>query len=81
MNERVLNTHSKGERVKIPLLPKQSKIKGARQRQWSRQHLYQCKVSKWQYFSDSGNTNFASNKEHFKILITHHTEGDIFMLC
>ena len=39
MNERVLNTHSKGERVKIPLLPKQSKIKGARQRQWSR-HIY-----------------------------------------
>ena len=37
MSERVLNTHSKGERVKIPLLPKQSKIKGARQRQWSRQ--------------------------------------------
>ena len=27
-----------GERVKIPLLPKQSKIKGAGQRQWSR-HL------------------------------------------
>ena len=27
-----------GERVKIPLLPKQSKIKGAGQRQWSRQH-------------------------------------------
>ena len=37
MNERVSNTHSKGERVKIPLLPKQSKIKGAGQRQWSRQ--------------------------------------------
>ena len=37
MNERVLNTHGKGERVKIPLLPKQSKIEGARQRQWSRQ--------------------------------------------
>ena len=37
MNERVFNTHSKGERVKIPLLPKQSKIKGAGQRQWSRQ--------------------------------------------
>ena len=27
MNERVSNTHSKGERVKIPLLQKQSKIK------------------------------------------------------
>ena len=27
MNERVLNTHSKGERLKIPLLPKQSKNK------------------------------------------------------
>ena len=39
MNERVLNTHSKGERVKIPLLLKQSKIKGAGQRQWSRQYL------------------------------------------
>ena len=39
MSERVLNTHSKGERVKIPLLPKQSKIKGARQRQWSRQFV------------------------------------------
>ena len=37
MNERVLNTHSKGKRVKIPLLPKQSKIKGAGQQQWSRQ--------------------------------------------
>ena len=39
MNERVFNTHSKGERVKIPLLPKQSKIKGAGQRQWSRHYL------------------------------------------
>ena len=38
MNERVLNTHSKGERVKIPLLPKQGKIKGAGQRQWSRHY-------------------------------------------
>ena len=42
MNERVLNTHSKGERVKIPLLLKQSKIKGAGQRQWSRQWSRQC---------------------------------------
>ena len=40
MNERVSNTHSKGERVKIPLLLKQSKIKGAGQRQWSRQHAH-----------------------------------------
>ena len=37
------NTHNKGERVKIPLLSKQSKIKGAGQRQWSRQYH-------WGYF-------------------------------
>ena len=33
---RVINNRFMGERVKIPLLPKQSKIKGAGQRQWSR---------------------------------------------
>ena len=47
MNERVLNTHSKGERVKITLLPKQSKIKGARQRQWSRHCVRQLQEKLW----------------------------------
>ena len=70
MNGRVLNTHSKGERVKIPLLPKQGKIKGAGQRQWSRQIVTTIKFfSKLSYLTKCKDYYNKSNQVFLKTFV------------